>query len=366
MPYILRLFKIEELTNFRYDDEKSILVELAKDIVNNAKEIANLIDASFHEYIENFNKSGIRKEISKIPYEDISNKLFDMADDNAREYAKTVDATIDYLSDLSTVKFKNSFKDVYYEPTTKRTRSGFFTEPDISHIKGFQLLGLELSEFAKHIAKLKHIIKLSFIDEYTLARLFKTSDFKDIIIYAGEAHAIVYREFLDEFQFETLNQTYNINYLPDLFIENNIQCIDVKDFKFEINPEPYCEWKGDDDEKDMIYVYSYKMTDRLCMPRHEFINKTPIDGLVSLSTDLVISERIHNKIADALGKNLDIKFVNLRKKNRREVVYSDYELYESFQTAERNPIKTVKTYKIRRHVDDESSVQDSSPVRQYD
>jgi GTP-binding protein EngB required for normal cell division len=68
---------------------------------------------------------------------------------------------------------------------------------------------------------------IEFMDIYLLARIFKNSDFKNIIIYAGDYHARVYRSFLKRIGVSTIRE-----------IHSEKTCINVGAF------EPFFEHSG--------------------------------------------------------------------------------------------------------------------------
>jgi hypothetical protein len=68
--------------------------------------------------------------------------------------------------------------------------------------------------------RLVSVFLISQMDVYLLARIFKNPEFKNIIIYVGNYHAIRYREWLDKLGFELLRET-----------SSETKCVEITRFK---------------------------------------------------------------------------------------------------------------------------------------
>lgn len=181
-----------------------------------------------------------------------------------------------------------------------------------------------------------------FMDEYLLARIFKNPEFKDIIIYVGNNHAERYRNFLKGLQFNIGKEAYNVNYdSSDIAIMTNIQCIDVEHFNFQISPSSYCEEKDYQMSDDMIYLYSYKLNDRICISKSKLLELKPIKGLVQIG-DFIIPEDSFNDIKYEIRKN-NAKYIYLGHVYENSTRHIMYYHSPDFQTANRNRIGVRST-----------------------
>jgi hypothetical protein len=76
------------------------------------------------------------------------------------------------------------------------------------------------SELFTHTKTLTSLFLITQMDVYLMARIFKNPEFKNVLIYVGNFHAIRYREWLKNFGFDLIQET-----------SSETKCINISTFK---------------------------------------------------------------------------------------------------------------------------------------
>lgn len=318
------------------------------DVLDKAKtqlvDCSEFVQKSIEEYINHVEKGGIDEEILKTynHYHDIA----DILDKQKTEKFKLVHQQSIDINNLI-LKIEKSIDEIQtYANVHLQLRKPYITIHEYM-TSMYKSIIQDLSEFVEELNGYYRIMEIDqFMDEYLLARLFRTK-IKVALIFVGDWHADTYRNFLKNVGFETVNEAYCRNYSNDYTKDSNtdlsVQCINVERFNFQIEPNSYCEWNGDEKD-DMMYFYSYKLDERICMPRETFNKLQPENGFVNLGMyDFMITEDLHRQIKMEDGNN---KFIYLAKDKAYEPFYSYYLPYIDFQTAQRNKERSAKTSPI--------------------
>jgi hypothetical protein len=131
-------------------------------------------------------KVGVRKEINRIREKEVKHYLEELLEDE-------IDETFKQIKEIQILLYQ--------------LQNSFNKEKD-------KMLG--------YLKNLRAVFLERFMDIYLLARVFKNSNFKHIIIYVGDVHAQYYRTCLDELGFITRNSIG--------LSDEDKTCVDVRSF----------------------------------------------------------------------------------------------------------------------------------------
>jgi hypothetical protein len=85
---------------------------------------------------------------------------------------------------------------------------------------------IHLESFFDSLEELDAFYLIEMMDIYLMARIFKNSEFKHIIVYVGDLHATTYRDLLDEFGFK-LRKSYGLRGKSKAYTK----CVPIKPFE---------------------------------------------------------------------------------------------------------------------------------------